>query len=695
MYYVKYKKWWSTKTFGQAGRLFLESENTGKPGYCPFPKDTLSYREFWDEQIYYIHNGFYHEGQRIAGLHYLYQNYCPIYNKKLKKHTFPDFWALDADYFLHLERFLGIGIWENVEPYRPVTMTVSKTRQSGFSLKGAVPLIYNVQLVPASINYLGAWLEKDALKTLGMFNVYFNHQFKHTDFGKRWMKVERGKQYITGFYEEINQEKIPSGFGSELNIVTFKDNPEKGVGGGCSLFVIEEAGLHKALKTSVGFIEPACKDGDFTTGNILAYGAAGREISQDLEDMHRRPSAYGAYELDNVFDEPKHRMEEKTGYFVPDYSCRKGHLDEDGNPNPPSAIASRDKDHEKTKKKDYGKYLLDLSQHPNTPREMFNSQARKRFPTDIIDQWIAHLMSQGGQYGYPVTLYRSVLTGKVQYRMGAEHPQIVDYPLSEEADKHGCVVIYEDPPDIPEPGMYISSIDSYNQEQSFGGSLGCIYIYKRVTDKATGQTSRVIVAEFLGRPDTKIEFYETCRMLLELYGAVSLPENEDHELTPWFINNGCEHLLADQPDIIRQYIPNTSVKRSKGIHADDKLIIPAENKIYRYLTQQIGHYYNEQGDITGPKLGVTRILQLRLLRELREYSNETWKNFDCVRTFGWTLMYETETETLSSPTYDKAAADWITRTSRVQRSGSGIAYTKEERFRLRMLEKGIIVKDTE
>jgi hypothetical protein len=140
----------------------------------------------------------------------------------------------------------------------------------------------------------------------------------------------------------------------------------------------------------------------------------------------------------------------------------------------------------------------------------------------------------------------------------------------------------------------------------------------------------------------KHEFYRISALLLQMYNAKCLHENEDHEVTPWFYTNNLEHLLADQPDIIRSIIPGSGVKRLKGIHADKHLIITAENKIQRYLYEKLGDIVNDEGKITGQKLGISRIPSLALLQELKEYTSLTYKNFDRVRTFGWLLLFEEE-----------------------------------------------------
>lgn len=636
-HYVQYKKWWDTKHFCQAGQFWQRDGS-----YCPFPKDTDAYDEYWDEQEHYIKNGYTHEGQYISGLHYLYLNFCPIKHKNKKGVFMPDFWSMDADYFEHISR--AMGLLPNPDPFRPVILEISKTRQCGASFKGCVPLLYNMNFVPFSQNYLGTYLSDDTEKTVAMFLNYFYHMYRYTDFGKRFIKKEAFEHYITGYWDVIDGERVPAGYQSELRVITWKDNPEKGVGGPCDLFIIEEAGLHPYLLTSLGYIVPACKDGDYTSGTVLVYGAAGKEGQYEgLRQLHYNAKAYGAYEFDNIWEPDS--FYKKSGLFIPNYSCRKGHIDEDGNPNPASAIRSRDESLKLLEKTDYEKFLLDLSQYPNTPSEMFTVRGRKRFDQKLINQHIAFLEANQIR-GQAVELYEDISTGEVKELFVDEKiaRPIRKYPLTGDIDKAGCIEIFEEPDSNPPDGLYIGGIDSYNQEDSYySTSLGSCFIYKKINNLTTEGTHRLVVAECTQRPANKYDFYKNCARLARYYNAVLMLENEDQEATPWFYNNNYEHLLADQPDIIRQIIPNSKTKRQKGIHAVEQLIIAAENKIARYITEDLGFYFDENGKVTGRRYGVSRILSLGLLYELRDYVHDNSMNFDRVRAFGWTLLYEDET----------------------------------------------------
>lgn len=665
MHYVKYKKWWETRTFSQAGKSWLENDY-----YCPFPSTSKAYDEYWEEQTFLIQNGMVHDGQRITGLHYLYLNYCPIKVKKVRKLTLPDFWVVDADYFDNLEYVLGYkpGITQEERWERPVVFSASKSRQTGASLKGMVPVLYNMNFVPFSANYVGAYLDKDAVKSVKMYMHYQNHAYKYTDWGKRFVKKDADKYYKIGYYETVDKEKVEAGYQSELSVVSFQDNPEKGVGGSCDLFVIEEAAMHPFLLQSITYITPACKDGDYVTGNILVYGAAGPKAKSDsLKKLHYAPRAYEAMAFRNIWDSKP--LEEECGYFIPNYSCRGGHIDADGNPNQESAIKARDKSLAELKKKDLEQYLEKLSQLPNEGSEMFGGRGRKRFDTNLIDQQISYLL-KAGILGTPVDLFEEILNpDRIKYKLSDKQPIRV-WPTPAGIDTTGCVEIFEFPELYPPRGLYIAAIDSYNQDDSSTTSLGCIMIFKRIHNLTTEGTNRIKVAEYVGRPTGpfgKQDFYRTCAKLLKMYNAIALPENEDHELTPWFYTNNLDHLLADQPDIIRSIIPGSVVKRLKGIHATPQLIAAAENKIQRYYYEPLGKIYNSEGDVIGDKLGITREMSLGTLYEAREYSTDSNKNFDRMRTQGWLLLYEEET--INNPVedvVDQEAADFLVNTKRIK-----------------------------
>lgn len=638
MHYAKYTNYWSTKHFTQLGQDFLEShEDPTKRFYTPFDFGTAAYDEYWDEIDEYIKNGFVVDGQRIAGLQYLYLNFCPIYSKKGKKVTFPSFRAVDAEVFLNWEYVLGIGP-NGADPFRPIGESDSKSRQTGHSLKAMVPMLYFTHWIRDSRNYIGSYTSAEYEKTIPFFWRYAGHLAKFTDFGQPVAKREAGIKYEFGYYETVNGQDVLSGISSSLECVSFKDNADKGVGGHFNLFIVEEAGKNPDLIKNITFLSDACTEEGETTGSILVFGAAGAmDKAKPLGILHNNPEDYNFNAFEDKWNETP--SGKKCGYFIPNYTIKV--LDEDGNPDCEAGILARDKELESLKKNNYRAYIEKISQQPNNPKEMFNLEYKRRFDSRPIEQQIAFLEAKQ-VVGDAVEMWEDAETKEIKWKYSDRKP-INDYPVPVMDDKEGVIVIYEMPSHNAKKNLYISSIDSYNQEESGTDSYAHIIIYKRVnTLSEENGTHKIIVAEYFGRPKKKTKIYENLKCLLKFYNAKCLPENEDIELTPWFINNQCDHLLADQPDIIRQYVPGSNVKRLKGIHAHIDLIIAADNKIDRYLTEKLGTIYNEAGEPIQERLGVNRILSLGLLRELLVYVRSPDINFDRVRTFGWTLMYEEE-----------------------------------------------------
>jgi hypothetical protein len=179
----------------------------------------------------------------------------------------------------------------------------------------------------------------------------------------------------------------------------------------------------------------------------------------------------------------------------------------------------------------------------------------------------------------------------------------------------------------------------------------------------------------------KMRFYKEVFEWLRVYNALCLHENEDQELTPWAYNNELDMYLCDQPDLILQLIPNSKVKRGKGIHADDDLIAVADNKQDRWMKKTIGREYKEddEGKIIPIKeiKAITKDRNLGYLREAYRYVVESVKkkqlNFDRIRTRGWIHMLKEEMGNREAQQEEKQdkEMDWLTNTSR-SRSTNGL-----------------------
>jgi hypothetical protein len=177
--------------------------------------------------------------------------------------------------------------------------------------------------------------------------------------------------------------------------------------------------------------------------------------------------------------------------------------------------------------------------------------------------------------------------------------------------------------------LYIAACDPYDHDQAAtSDSLGSVLIYKRFQNFES--YSDLVVAEFTGRPDTVNEFYETVRKLVMYYNCRLLYENEKPGLFAYFSNKHSEHLLAEQPDIIRSIIKDSTVKRQKGIHMAIGIKDWAELKVRDWLSEEY-----EPG-----KKNLTKLLSEGLIEELISYSREG--NFDRAIAFMLLMVFKEE-----------------------------------------------------
>jgi intein-encoded DNA endonuclease-like protein len=179
--------------------------------------------------------------------------------------------------------------------------------------------------------------------------------------------------------------------------------------------------------------------------------------------------------------------------------------------------------------------------------------------------------------------------------------------------------------------------DPYKQSQAkYSTSLGSTYIYKRVHDLAGEGWSNIVVAAYTGRPRKIEQWYETTKMLLRYYNARSLCENMDMGFIQHCIEkNDSAFVLERTPSFLNDIHPTSSVNREYGIHMTTDIKDYLNSLIIEYITEVIDRETDDAGNIVKERMGVTRILDPLLLRELIKYTPKL--NVDRVISFGLTL----------------------------------------------------------
>ena len=632
-----------TDKFRQAA-IFFEKHGC----YTLAPRGTTDYKKYWDQETERCLNGYTApDGEGITGYNYFYLNYSPIFKLVETKYTdrngdirkrrervlqFPSFWDYDYYYFCAIEEAEQQG----------KHMAVLKSRQRGYSFKGASMLVRNYMLIPGSKNFAVASEQKflvgDGLLTKAWQIMDFLD--KHTEWAKQRL-VSTRMERVSGYKvtDEFGKQ-TEQGYLSSIVGITLKNDPERIRGTRGKLVLWEEGGKFPDLLDAWRIEQPSVETDDGVAfGLMIAFGTGGTigASFEGLKELFYKPNANNVLAFPNIWDDGRENTE--CGFFVPAYSNLES-FDDDGNQrfmdkdgNSLKELAIQNLIDQRNKIKDGGasQQSIDrfISERPMKPAEAVLELGKNIFPRKLLmDQLTRIRTNKKLQSMKHIVDLEWDGNGQVK---ATEKPSgdITNYPLKKGDKPHGSVVIWEYPVKDPPHGLYIGGCDPYDHDDSFTNSLGSTFIFKRV--RAGEAWTDVIVAEYSGRPDTAEEYYENVRKLLTFYNARLLFENERKGIYPYFTNKHCDYLLADQPDkIISEVFKDSKVQRRKGCHMTKQIRAYGEGLILEWLLDEF-----EEGHPN-----VERVYSEPLIEELIE--NDGVRNVDRVIALCMVMIYREE-----------------------------------------------------
>lgn len=616
--------------------------------YTLAPRGTTDYNTYWEQETDRCLNGYIApDGDYITGYHYFYLNYSPIMKLEEVKYTdrngnvrtrrerildFPRFWDYDYYYYNAIEEAEDQG----------KHMSVLKSRQRGYSFKGASMLVRNYELIPGSKNFAVASEQKfligDGLLTKAWQIMDFID--KHTEWAKQRL-VSTRMERVAGYKvtDEFGKQ-TEQGYMSSISGITLKNDPERIRGTRGKLVLWEEGGKFPGLLDAWRIEQPSVETDDGVAfGLMVAYGTGGTEGASftGLKELFYKPEAYNVLAFPNIWDDNAEQT--NCGFFVPSWSNLESfdkdgnyiYMDKDGNSLREKAIENLIEQRNKIKDGGASQQSIDrfISERPIKPREAVLELGKNIFPRKLLMDQLTRIRTN--------TKLRNMKhivdlnwDGNGQI-MATEKKSgdITEYPLKKGDKPHGSIVIWEYPIKDPPFGLYIGGCDPYDHDDSFTNSLGSVFIFKRV--KAGEAWNDIIVAEYSGRPDTAEEYYENVRKLLVFYNARLLFENERKGIYPYFTNKHCDYLLADQPDkIISEVFKDSKVQRRKGCHMTKQIRAYGEGLILEWLLEEYepGHP------------NVERVYSEPLIEELIE--NDGVKNVDRVIALCMVMIYREE-----------------------------------------------------
>lgn len=275
------KKIYNSDKFRQAA-IFFKEHGT----YTLAPPGTTDYIKYWDEETNRCLYGYVaSDGDAISGYNYFYLNYSPIMklseveytdrygNKRTRRERileFPNFWDYDYYYFNAIEEAETEG----------KHLVVLKSRQRGYSFKGASMLVRNYELIPGSKSFAVASEQKfligDGLLTKAWQIMDFID--KNTAWSKQRLTSTRMER-VSGF--KITDEfgkQTEQGYLSSITGITLKNDPERLRGTRGKLVLFEEGGKFPNLETAWRVEQPAVETDDGVAfGLLIAFGTGGTE----------------------------------------------------------------------------------------------------------------------------------------------------------------------------------------------------------------------------------------------------------------------------------------------------------------------------------------------------------------------------------------------------------------------------------
>lgn len=599
---------------------------------------TKDYYDFWDEEKnkclygYKIDEGTDTE-LHVTGFHYFYLNYCPIdravdevmpdgSTQARRERTFPAFYDGDYEYFHEID----------IARKKNKHMIVLKARRKGYSYKAGSMLARNYFFVKNSKNFVFAG-QKEYLIGDGLLSKaweFLSFIDDHTAWAQPRLR-DREMSKMSGYKKKVNGVDIEMGMKSQIIGVSLKDAPDKVRGKAGELVFFEEAGSFPGLLKAWEVTMPTMRQGSKTLGMMVAFGTGGTEGAdfEAMEEIFYNPAAYDCMDYDNIWDEGS--LGTKCGYFIPIYKNLDGFIDDQGNSMRTAAIVYEEQMRNKKKGAADAKSLDQyIAEHPFSPQEATLQVTANLFDIASLQEQYNKIKAKNLQsIGTIGDLYHNT-KGEVKFKINGDLRQITKYPHRKDDDTTGGVVIYQAPYknaalQIP-LNMYIICHDPYGQSQAAdSSSLGAAYVIKRVNNISSPDD--MIVASYVGRPNSSDDFNRNLFLLADYYGCKIGFENDRGEVIPYAKRFRKMHRLQEEFEMLdKRELQSKNVKRQYGMHMTEARKKQGEIYIRDWLNTP------RSTDVDGKKtLNLHKIYDLALLTELIKFNHKG--NFDRVMAF--------------------------------------------------------------
>jgi hypothetical protein len=607
--------------FNEQGRYFQKNGY-----YCAAPIRTKDYIRYWDDQkskcktgVIYKNNG---KTWYLTRDYYMWLNFLPIYDKEEARFDFAK--VRDAQYHMALYECLAELHYKHCP--------ILKKRQIASSYFHAGKLINAYWFDEGAILKMGASL-KDYISEKGtwrMLNEYKNFLNEHT----AWYRPNDPDKVLAWQQRikvRLNGRDTYRGLFSVLQGTSFEKDATAGVGGPCTYFFHEEAGIAPKMNETYEYMRPALQSGMITTGTFIAAGSVGDlDQCEPLKDFILRPEANDMFHVETSLLDSKGTIG-VTGLFIPEQWSMPPYIDQYGNSLVKEALSAIIQERLKWKR-DLApeQYQLRISQKPTNIEEAFAFRKESVFPLHLVSKQAQRIDDKTYAYEF-LDLHRDD-TGKIVAQDSKKLP-ISEFPVSKNMEnKEGVVVVWERPVANPSFSMYYASIDPVSEGKSTtSDSLCSIFIYKNPVEVTYDDGSNrpktyiehdKIVASWCGRYDDINKTHERLELLIEWYNAWTIVENNISLFIQYMISRKKQRYLVpkDQILFLKDLGSNATVYQTYG-WKNTGTLFKQHLLSYgiQYLTEEIDQEIGDNGEIYKTTYGVERIPDPMLLKEMGAY----------------------------------------------------------------------------
>lgn len=615
--------------FNEQARLFKKNGF-----YCNAPFKTKDFLSYWDfekkkniEGVIFKNNG---KTWYLPREYYFWINFLPIYDKIKKDFDFPLVW--DVQLHMSLYECLAELHWKHA--------VITKKRQIASSYFHAAKLINRFWFDSGAVLKMGASLKK-----------YVNLE-------GTWKYLEEYKNFLntnTAWYRPLNpskegnwQQKIEveqggrkytRGLKSTLLMTSFEKSETSSVGGPCTIFFHEEAGIAPKMDKTYIYLKSALEMGDMTTGLFVAAGSVGELKDCDpLKEFMLNPEANGflGVETDLIDDKGNKGV---RGLFIPEQWGMPPYIDGYGNSMVEDALKALDERFDKLKKdKDPSSYQLEISQHPRNLQEAFAYRDISIFPMNLIED--QKIRIEDNEFPYELIDLSEDVNGNIIVKK-SNHSPIKEWPISKSLeDKQGAIQVWERPDKEILFNEYIASIDPVKTgKTTTSESLNSIYIYKnpiRVNrNTSMGKENYIegdkVVACWCGRFDEPKKNHKRLELMLKWYNCKAIVEANVTDFINYMIeqNLAARYLVRkDEMVFLKEYNLNSMTYqdygwKNTGGQMFKNVMLPM---FINYLNEVLVEETNEEGDVVKKIYGIRRIPDIMAMKEMAGYTPD--KNVD-------------------------------------------------------------------